>query len=165
MKSSYLSFVLNGEEKELLIEPGRRLVDVLREQLGAMGTRNGCGQGGCGACTILVDGRAILSCLLPAELAEGAEIVTIEGAGRHPAIRLLQEAFLAHAATQCGFCTSGMIMAAAALLIREPAPGRGAVIEALSGNVCRCTGYAPIIAAVEAAAAKLAASPRAAEAA
>ncbi|MGH7082902.1 MAG: (2Fe-2S)-binding protein [Acetobacteraceae bacterium] len=165
MKSSYLSFVLNGEEKELLIEPGRRLVDVLREQLGAMGTRNGCGQGGCGACTILVDGRAILSCLLPAELADGSEIVTIEAGARNPLIQALQEAFLAHAATQCGFCASGMIMAAAALLSRQPAPGREAVVEALSGNVCRCTGYEPIIAAVLEAAAKCCALSRAAEAA
>ncbi|HWA80886.1 MAG TPA: (2Fe-2S)-binding protein [Acetobacteraceae bacterium] len=159
MKSSYVSFVLNGEEQELLIEPGRRLVDVLREQCGAMGTKNGCGQGSCGACTVHINGVAMLACLLPAELVDGAEIVTIEGIARNRVLHALQEAFLARAATQCGFCTAGMIMAAKALLDRDPSPSRKAVSEALSGNVCRCTGYEPIIAAVLAAAAALAKRP------
>ncbi len=165
MKSSYVSFTLNGEEKELLIEPGRRLVDVLREQCGATGTKNGCGQGSCGACTVHIDGVAMLSCLLPAELVDGSEIVTIEGVVRNRVLHVLQEAFLAQAATQCGFCTAGMIMAAKALLDCDPSPSRQAVIEALSGNVCRCTGYEPIIAAVLAAAATLAKRPAAAAAA
>ena len=156
MKSSYLSFTLNGEEKELLIEPGRRLVDVLREQCDATGTRNGCGQGGCGACTVHVDGVPMLSCLLPAELTDGCEILTIEGLARNRTLHALQEAFIANAATQCGFCTAGMIMAAKALLDREPSPHRRAVLEALSGNICRCTGYEPIVSAVLAAAAMLA---------
>jgi aerobic-type carbon monoxide dehydrogenase small subunit (CoxS/CutS family) len=162
MKSSYVSFTLNGEEKELLVEPGRRLVDVLREQCGATGTRNGCGQGSCGACTVHVDGVAMLSCLLPAELVDGSQIVTIEGVMRNRTLHALQEAFLTHAATQCGFCTPGMIMAAKALLDREPSPCRRAVVEALSGNVCRCTGYEPIVVAVLAAASTLARRPAAA---
>jgi len=162
MKSSYVSFTLNGEQQELLVEPGRRLVDVLSDQCGARGTRNGCGQGSCGACTVHVDGVAMFSCLLPVELVDGCEIVTIEGVARNRTLHALQEAFLAEAATQCGFCTAGMIMAAKALLDREPAPSREAVVAALSGNVCRCTGYAPIIAAVLAAAAALAQQPAAA---
>ncbi len=162
MRSSFVSFTLNGEEKELLIAPGQRLVDVLREQCGAMGTRNGCGQGGCGACTVHVDAVPMLSCLVLAELAEGCDILTIEGAARDRTLHALQEAFVAEAATQCGFCTAGMIMAAKALLDRDPAPQREAVVEALSGNVCRCTGYEPIIAAVLAAAAMLARLPAAA---
>ena len=165
MKSSYVNFTLNGEEKELLVEPGRRLVDVLREQCGATGTKNGCGQGTCGACTIHIDGVAMLSCLVPAELAEGTEIVTIEGVAQNRTLHTLQKAFLAQAAIQCGFCTAGMIMAAKVLLDRDPSPTRRAVIEALSGNVCRCTGYEPIIAAVLAAAATLAEQPAAAVAA
>jgi len=162
MRSSYVSFTLNGEEKELLIEPGRRLVDVLCEQCGAMGTRNGCGQGTCGACTVHVDAVPIFSCLLPAELIEGCDILTIEGVARNRTLHALQEAFLAEAATQCGFCTTGMIMAAKALLDRDPSPPRQAVLEAISGNVCRCTGYEPIVAAVLAAAATLAQRPAAA---
>jgi aerobic carbon-monoxide dehydrogenase small subunit len=159
MKSSLVTFTLNGEEQELLVEPGRRLVDVLRDQCGATGTKNGCSQGTCGACTIHVDGRAVFSCLLPAELAEGADILTIEGLAEGRTLHALQDAFVTHAAIQCGFCTAGMIMAAKALLDADPDPDRDAVIEAISGNVCRCTGYEPIVDAILDAARTLAARP------
>jgi carbon-monoxide dehydrogenase small subunit len=152
MKSSFVSFALNGHEMELLVEPGRRLVDVLRDQCGATGTKNGCSQGTCGACTVHVDGKAVFSCLVPAELVEGASVLTIEGLAEGRTLHVLQDAFVAHAATQCGFCTGGMIMAAKALLDTRPAPTRDEVVEAISGNVCRCTGYEPIVSAILAAA-------------
>jgi carbon-monoxide dehydrogenase small subunit len=152
MKSAFVSFVLNGQEMELLVEPGRRLVDVLRDQCGASGTKNGCSQGTCGACTVHVDGKAMFSCLIPAELADGASILTVEGLAEGRKLHALQDAFVANAATQCGFCTAGMIMAAKALLDERPAPTREEVVEAISGNVCRCTGYDPIVSAILAAA-------------
>jgi carbon-monoxide dehydrogenase small subunit len=152
MKSSFVSFALNGHEMELLVEPGRRLVDVLRDQCGATGTKNGCSQGTCGACTVHVDGKAVFSCLVPAELVEGASVLTIEGLAEGRTLHVLQDAFVAHAATQCGFCTGGMIMAAKALLDTRPAPTRDEVVEAICGNVCRCTGYEPIVSAILAAA-------------
>jgi carbon-monoxide dehydrogenase small subunit len=152
MKSSFVSFALNGHEMELLVEPGRRLVDVLRDQCGATGTKNGCSQGTCGACTVHVDGKAVFSCLVPAELVEGASVLTIEGLAEGRTLHVLQDAFVANAATQCGFCTGGMIMAAKALLDTRPAPTRNEVVEAICGNVCRCTGYEPIVSAILAAA-------------
>ena len=147
MKKLVVELTLNGAERQMLVLPGATLLDTLRAE-GLTGTRRGCDQGACGACTVLVDGRPMMSCLLPVETIEGARIDTIEGlapaAGLHP----IQEAFLDGFATQCGFCTSGMIMATAGLLAENPAPTRGDAIRAISGNICRRTGYAAIIDAV-----------------
>jgi carbon-monoxide dehydrogenase small subunit len=165
MKSSHIALSVNGREHEVLVRPGTTLVAALRESLGLTATRRGCEQGTCGTCTVLVDGKAMLSCLCLAEtLPEGVRIETLEGLSPdavhlHP----LQQAFLDGFATQCGFCTSGMILAAKALLDRNPAPTRADVVRAISGNVCRCTGYESIINAVLDAAAQMrAAKPAAA---
>ena len=147
MKKLVVELTLNGAERQMLVLPGATLLDTLREQ-GLTGTRRGCDQGACGACTVLVDGAPMMSCLLPVETIEGARIATIEGltpaAGLHP----IQQAFLDGFATQCGFCTSGMIMATAGLLAENPVPTREDAVRAISGNICRCTGYAAIIDAV-----------------
>jgi aerobic carbon-monoxide dehydrogenase small subunit len=159
MRSSFVSLEVNGRSRELLVEPGTMLVDVVRDALGLTGTKYGCGQGGCGACTVLVDGRAMLSCLLPAELADGASVVTIEGLETPEGLHPIQESFVDKLAAQCGFCTPGMIIAAKALLDRVPDPTREQVVEAIAGNVCRCTGYEPIVEAILDAAARLRAQP------
>ena len=147
MKKVVVELTVNGAERQMLVLPGATLLDTLRAE-GLTGTRRGCGVAACGACTVLVDGRPMMSCLLPVETIEGARIDTIEGltpaAGLHP----IQEAFLDGFATQCGFCTSGMIMATAGLLADNPAPTREDAVRAISGNVCRCTGYTAIIDAV-----------------
>ena len=160
MKKAVVELTVNGAERQMLVPPGATLLDVLREQ-GLTGTRRGCDQGACGACTVLVDGRPMMACLLPVETIEGARVRTIEGlapaAGLHP----IQEAFLEGFATQCGFCTPGMIMATAGLLADNPAPTREDAVRAISGNICRCTGYAAIIDAVLDAAERLrAAEPK-----
>lgn len=156
MRSTHIAFSLNGQATEVLVEPGQRLLDVLRDKCGATGTHNGCSQGTCGACTVHVDGTAVFACLTLAERIDGAEITTIEGLANGNALHALQQAFVSENAVQCGYCTSGMIMAAKALLDREPVPSREQVVEAISGNICRCTGYEPIIAAVLGAASALA---------
>jgi carbon-monoxide dehydrogenase small subunit len=149
-----LQFTVNGEEQAEFVESGALLVDVLRDKLGLTATKNGCGQGTCGACTVLIDGELQLSCLVPAQRVEGRAVQTLEGLGRgelHP----LQRAFADGFAVQCGFCTSGMILAAKWLLDRNPSPTRDEVIDAISGNICRCTGYEPIIAAILSAATEM----------
>ena len=147
MKKVVVELTVNGAERQVLVLPGATLLDTLRDQ-GLTGTRRGCDQGACGACTVLVDGRPMMACLLPVETIEGARVETVEGltpaAGLHP----IQAAFLEGFATQCGFCTSGMIMATAGLLADNPEPTREDAVRAISGNVCRCTGYAAIIDAV-----------------
>ena len=139
---------VNGEPREAYIEPRSTLLSVLREDLGLTGAKHGCGDGECGACTVIMDGRAVPSCLVLAASAQGREIETIEGfqrgGGQHP----LQRAFIEHGAIQCGFCTPGMIMSAKALLDANPEPSEGEVREALQGNLCRCTGYKKIVEAV-----------------
>ncbi len=143
---------VNGVERELLVEPWWTLADVLRKHLGLTGTKVGCGEGNCGACTVLVDGRAVTSCLFLAPEAKGKDIVTIEGLkDKGGELHPLQEAFVEHFAIQCGFCTPGMIMSAKALLDENPAPTEVEVREALCGNLCRCTGYINIVEAVLAA--------------
>jgi carbon-monoxide dehydrogenase small subunit len=147
-----LTFTLNGSPTEVEIAPGDLLVHVLRDKLGLIGTKVGCGEGECGACTILVDGVSTLSCLYPAMKAAGRSITTIEGlAGQHP----VQEAFVEHFASQCGYCTPGFIMATVALLQEHPHPTRDEILHGLSGNLCRCTGYYQIVDAVEDAAGKM----------
>ena len=144
-----INFLLNGKKATINAEPNRRAVDILREDLGLTGTKEGCGAGECGACTILVDGESRLSCLMLAEQLADREITTIEGIsddGLHP----LQDAFISHGAIQCGFCTPGMILSAATLLKHNPHPTRADIRTGLSGNLCRCTGYQKIVDAVEA---------------
>lgn len=150
-----VAFELNGEPVAVLARPLATLQSVLREQLGMTGTKAGCRQGGCGSCTVQVDGEPTLSCLVPVEHVAERAVTTIEGLGTPEQPSPLQEAFHEGFATQCGFCTPGMITAAAALLERNPDPSREEIGEALAGNVCRCTGIAPIVAAVEDAAARM----------
>ena len=147
-----ISFVLNGRPQSLEVRGDERVVELLRERLGLRGVKAGCGEGECGACTILVDGQPRLSCLMLAVQLEGREVVTIEGIPQLPEGRAVQEAFVAHGAVQCGFCTPGMVISATALLMRQPRPTHQQVREALAGNMCRCTGYQKIVEAVLAAA-------------
>jgi aerobic-type carbon monoxide dehydrogenase small subunit (CoxS/CutS family) len=144
-----LSFTLNGRPMELEAPSDRRVVDLLREDLDLTGTKEGCGQGECGACTILVDGVSRLSCLMLAAQLTGRDIVTIEGLAQDGELHPVQEAFVEGGAVQCGFCTPGMIMAAKDLLDRDPRPGPREIRQGLSGNLCRCSGYQKIVEAVE----------------
>ncbi|MDW8339882.1 MAG: (2Fe-2S)-binding protein [Geminicoccaceae bacterium] len=152
-----VSFTLNGTAVAAVAEPAETLLSVLRNRLGDTSPKAGCLQGTCGACTVLLDGEPVLSCLLLADAAEGRRVETVRGLADGPNLHPLQEAFMDRFAAQCGFCTPGMIMAAKALLDRNPNPTREEVIEAISGNVCRCTGYLPIIEAILEAARRLAA--------
>jgi aerobic carbon-monoxide dehydrogenase small subunit len=153
MAARVVTFTLNGQEKDVLVKPLTTLQTVLREQLGQTATKIGCKQGGCGSCTVIVNGKAMLSCLLPAEDVAGQEVVTVEGLASVDSLHPIQQAFFDHYAIQCGYCSPGMIMAVKALLDENPTPTRDEIIEAISGNLCRCTGYVPIIKAVEAVAA------------
>jgi carbon-monoxide dehydrogenase small subunit len=138
-----VKLTINGEAREVEVEPYRSLLDMLRNEAGLTGTKKGCDVGDCGACTVIVDGKPVNSCLMLGIEAEGAKVETIEGL-RHP----LQESFIRHGAAQCGFCTPGMIMMAKALLDEKPRPTEGEIRFALAGNICRCTGYTKIIEAV-----------------
>ncbi len=149
-----VAFTVNGEAVEVFVEPGRLLLDVLREDLRLTGTKSDCGMGVCGTCTVLVDGRPASSCLLLACLVDGRRVTTIEGLGSGGLLDPLQAAFVEAGALECGFCTTGMIVTARALLDRTPAPTREEIVEFMSGNLCRCTGYADIVRAVELAAAR-----------
>lgn len=150
-----ISFRLNGAPVRLILEPGRRAIDVLREDCGLTAAKEGCGAGECGACAVLVNGVAKLSCLMLAAQLDGREVITAEGLGTPEAPHPLQSAFAAHGAVQCGYCSPGMTIAAAELLAQNPTPDREAVRQALSGNLCRCTGYVKIVDAVMAAAATM----------
>ncbi|MBI2854555.1 MAG: (2Fe-2S)-binding protein [Chloroflexi bacterium] len=143
---------VNGEEHEVFAEPSKLLRDVLREDLDLMGTKEGCQDGYCGACTDLIDGKAVKSCLVLARQARGKEVTTIEGIANNGRLGPVQQAFVDHFAVQCGFCTPGMILSATALLSENPSPTEMEVKRALIGNLCRCTGYAKIVEAVLAAA-------------
>jgi aerobic carbon-monoxide dehydrogenase small subunit len=147
-----MRLTVNGEQHELQRPPLTSLLTALREELDITSAKAGCEQGGCGACTVLVDGEARRSCLLPLAAVDGAAITTIEGLGAADDLSPVQAAFDEHYAAQCGFCTSGFVMAATALIDRTPKTSREDILEALSGHVCRCTGYVKIVAAVEAAA-------------
>lgn len=144
---------VNGETYELSIDVRRTLLEVLRDELNLTGTKEGCGTGDCGACTVLLDGTSIASCLTLAVEAQGKEISTIEGLAEDGQLHPVQRAFIEHGAIQCGFCTPGMIMSAKALLDKNPQPTETEAREAISGNYCRCTGYTKIVEAI------LAASP------
>jgi carbon-monoxide dehydrogenase small subunit len=150
-----LTFTVNGLEQAEFIESGTILAVVLRDKLGLTATKIGCGQGTCGACTVLIDGELALSCLVPAERAEGKSVTTLEGIASGGTLDPIQRAFADGYAAQCGYCTSGMIVAAKALLDTNPDPDRAAVVDAISGNICRCTGYEPIINAILSAAAEM----------
>ncbi len=154
-----LSLKVNGEAIEALVDGYKTLLEVLREDLQLTGTKHGCELGECGACAVLVDGEPTLSCLLLALECEGREILTVEGLTSEGRLHVLQETFADLGASQCGYCTPGILVTAKALLDRQPHPTREQIREALSGNLCRCTGYLQIIEAVEAAAAKRADQP------
>ncbi len=144
-----VSFLLNGKEIRIETSPDRRVVDILREDLHLTGTKEGCGTGECGACTILVDDESRLSCLMLAIQLEGRKITTIEGLAERKALHPVQQAFVEIGAVQCGFCTPGMVLAAVDLLQKNPDPSRLEIRKGMSGNLCRCTGYQKIIDAVE----------------
>ena len=146
-----VSFVLNGEEIRIETPADRRVVDILREDLHLTGTKEGCGTGECGACTILFDGESRLSCLMVAAQLEGRKVTTIEGLAEGERLHPVQQAFVDLGAVQCGFCTPGMILTAVDLLQKNPDPTRLEIREGISGNLCRCTGYQKIVDAVEAA--------------
>jgi aerobic-type carbon monoxide dehydrogenase small subunit (CoxS/CutS family) len=148
------ALTLNGERREVLFEGYKTLLEVLREDLGLTGTKHGCELGECGACAVLMNGHPVLSCLVLGVECEGAEVVTIEGVAGGPDLHPLQAAFADLGGSQCGYCSPGIILTAKHLLERNPHPSRAEIAEALSGNLCRCTGYLQIFEAVEAAAAK-----------
>jgi carbon-monoxide dehydrogenase small subunit len=149
MRSRVIELTVNDEPREFLAPPGTTLLSAVRESLGLTAAKRGCSQGTCGTCTVLLDGQPVMSCLVPVETIDGASVKTLEGVNRPDGeLDPLQAAFLEGFATQCGFCTSGMIMAAEGLLAENPAPTRDDVVRAISGNVCRCTGYESIINAI-----------------
>jgi carbon-monoxide dehydrogenase small subunit len=152
---SQISLVVNGEPRSLEVEGRTLLVDALRDELGLTGAHVGCDTSQCGACTVLVEGRAVKSCTMLALQAEGAEVTTIEGLGRDGELHPLQQAFVEHHGLQCGFCTPGMILTASDLLSRDPDPDEETIRRALRGNYCRCTGYQPVVESVRAAAVAL----------
>ena len=147
-----VQFRLNGAAKAVFVDDGQNLLDVLRRGIGDFAPKYGCGQGTCGVCTVLIDGAPRLACLTLAETCEGQSVETASGLAAGPELHPLQQAFVDHFAAQCGFCTPGMLMAAKALLDANPQPSREDVVEAIGGNICRCTGYEPIIDAILAAA-------------
>ncbi len=152
MDKAKIKLKVNGSWREVETRSDRILLDLLREELGLTGTKKGCEAGECGACTVIMNGRAVLTCLIPALKADGAEITTIEGLADEGRLHPLQQAFLEKGAVQCGYCTPGMVLAAKALLDENPEPSVEDVKRAISGNLCRCTGYTKIIQAVRAAA-------------
>lgn len=144
-----LTFTLNGSLEEVLVKPSDTLLDVLREQLGVTGPKRGCDSGDCGTCTVLINGESMRSCLTIALTVAGKEVVTIEGVGENGELDPLQKAFHEHGASQCGFCTSGMIISAKALLEKTPNPSRDEIVEYMSGNLCRCGTYVEVIEAIQ----------------
>src|SRR5713101_7214886 len=156
-QKAHISFTLNGEAAEVSFAPHKTLLEVLREDLALPGTKHGCELGECGACAVVVDGRPVLSCLYLGVAAGGTQVTTIEGMARGPHLHPLQAAFADLGAAQCGYCTPGILMTAKALLAHEPHPSRERINEAISGNLCRCTGYQQIVEAIEEAARKMSA--------
>jgi carbon-monoxide dehydrogenase small subunit len=149
-KNNYrLRFTLNGEEKSLDIEPGISALELIRDTLDLKGTKEGCGIGECGACTVVVDGKAVNACLMFAAQLDGRDVLTVEGLGKDDGLHPIQQSFIEHHAVQCGFCTPGILMSTRALLVENPQPERDEIVKAISGNLCRCTGYQSIIAGIE----------------
>jgi carbon-monoxide dehydrogenase small subunit len=153
-KAYELEMTVNGKEVRLGVEASATLAHVLREQLGLTGTKIGCEEGECGACTVLVDGTPINSCIYPALKAAGRRVLTVEGLGDGEELHPLQRAFLEHGAVQCGYCTPGLLLSAVALLEENPHPTEEEIRRAISGNLCRCTGYLKIVRAIESVAGK-----------
>lgn len=149
MTETTVTFIVNGKEVTLKVGPKERLIDTLREQLKLTGTKEGCSVGECGSCTIILDGKAVSSCLILSGQIGGSKVLTIEGLEVDGNLDSLQQAFIDYHAIQCGFCTPGMLMSAKALLIHNPHPSREEIKTALEGNLCRCTGYEQIIEAIE----------------
>jgi len=147
-----LNFSVNKQPVKIAVEPHLTLLEVLRDALGLMGTKEGCGTGDCGACTVLLDGEPVSSCLMLAVEAEGQEITTVEGLATNGDLHPVQKTFIAHGGLQCGFCTPGILMSSVALLARNPQPTDDEIRAALAGNLCRCTGYDKIVRSVQAAA-------------
>jgi len=147
-----IRLVVNGETYEVIVKASETLLDVLRDKLRLTGTKEGCDTGKCGACTVLIDGQAVRSCLTLAVSVEDKEITTIEGLAKGEELHPLQQAFIEHGALQCGFCTPGMILTAKAFLDENPTPTEDEVKEAIAGNICRCTGYSSIVEAIQEAA-------------
>jgi carbon-monoxide dehydrogenase small subunit len=152
MKGKKITFIINGNAQEFDVKPWKTLLEVIREDLKLTGTKEGCGHGECGSCTVLMDGKTVNSCLVPAVEADGCEITTIEGLAEGDALHPIQEAFVNQSGMQCGFCTPGMIMSAKALLDNNPHPDKEEIKEGIAGNFCRCTGYTKIIESISAAA-------------
>jgi len=145
-----VSFTINGEPKEILVQPWQTLLDAMRDELLLTGTKEGCGNGNCGACTVILNGRAINSCCMLAVEAEGQQIITVEGLATNGKLDPLQQAFITHGALQCGFCTPGFLMSARAFLNVNPHPSEHEIRLAIAGNLCRCTGYDKIVRAIQA---------------
>jgi len=150
MDKKMIEFMLNGQRVKAQVSPQRLLINFLREDLGLTGTKKGCGVGECGACTIIMDGKTVNSCMLLAAMIDGSSVETIENLSNVNSLHPLQQSFIDHGAVQCGFCTPGMILSAKALFDENPEPMRQEIKVALSGNMCRCTGYKKIVDAVEA---------------
>jgi len=144
-----INVTVNGKEYTLDVEPNQTLVEILRDQMGLTGTKVGCGVGDCGSCTVLMNGKAVNSCLVLAGEVDGKEILTIEGVGTEESLHPIQQAFIDQGAIQCGFCTPGMVLSANALLDQNPNPSDSQIRTAISGNLCRCTGYQKIIRAIQ----------------
>ena len=151
MKKSkfHLCFILNGEEKSLDIEPGISALELLRDILDLKGTKEGCGIGECGACTIVVDGQAVNACLMFAAQLDGRQVLTVEGLSAEAELHPIQQSFSEQHAVQCGFCTPGVLMSTHALLEENPDPSRAEIVKAVAGNLCRCTGYQSIVTGIE----------------
>ena len=152
MEMKAIRFVLNGEQHECRVPPWRTLLEMIREDFKLTGAKEGCGQGECGSCTVIMGGKTVNSCLVPAVEADGQEIITIEGLKKGDHLHPVQEAFVAHSGMQCGFCTPGMIMSAKHLLDHNPDPTLEEIQEGVSGNFCRCTGYTKIFESIHSAA-------------
>ncbi|MBQ1281822.1 MAG: (2Fe-2S)-binding protein [Oscillospiraceae bacterium] len=146
-----MTFRINGEERTVVADPSMRLLDLIRDVFMLKGTKEGCSEGECGACTVIMDGEAVTSCIILAGQAEGRDIITIEGVSKDGELTRLQQAFVDYGAVQCGYCTPGMILSAKALLDRNPHPTDEEIKTAISGNLCRCTGYKKIFEAIKAA--------------
>ena len=149
-----VSFHVNGEPQEILVQPWQTLLSALRDELGLTGTKEGCGNGNCGACTVLVNGRTVNSCCMLAAEARDLELVTVEGLAQEGTLDPLQESFIDHGALQCGFCTPGLLISSRALLNQNPSPTEHEIRLAIAGNLCRCTGYDKVVRAIQAAAQK-----------
>lgn len=147
-----IKFKVNGKSYNIDVCPSIRLIDLLRDELELTGTKEGCGEGECGSCTVIMDGKAVNSCLVLAPQVDGKEIITVEGLAEDEQLDLLQQKFLEHSAVECGFCTPGMLMSAKALLMRNPHPTDEEIRTAIAGNLCRCAGYSKVVAAIKAAA-------------